>query len=93
MSLSQTPLNASHRALGAKGVQVPALVQKRALRQVKVQMARRGGQVHRFQRPAGFLLDDVQALAEPQEILHVLQLLSETVSDMVIWTWSRRAMA
>ena len=29
----------------------------------------------------------------PQEILHVLQLLSETVSDMVIWTWSRRAMA
>ena len=28
-----------------------------------------------------------------QEILHVLQLLSETVSDMVIWTWSRRAMA
>ena len=38
---------------------------------VKVQMTGVGGQVHRFQGTAGFLLDDVQALAEAQEILHV----------------------
>ena len=36
---------------------------------------------------------DIIWMGQPQEILHVLQLLSETVSDMVIWTWSRRAMA
>lgn len=36
---------------------------------------------------------DIIWMGQQQEILHVLQLLSETVSDMVIWTWSRRAMA
>ena len=57
----------------AKRVQVPAFVQKRDLGEVEVEVAGVRGQVHRLQRSAGFLLDDVQALAKPQKVLHVLK--------------------
>ena len=60
-------------AVGAKGVQLPAFVQKRDLGQVKVQMAGAGRQIHRFQRTARLLLDHIQALAQAQEVLHVLK--------------------
>ena len=61
------------RAQAAQGIGLAVLVGQLVLRKIQVEVTRLGGQVHRLERAAAFLVNDVQALHEAQVIAHLLR--------------------
>lgn len=64
-------LDPVHRALGAKGLGLPVLVQQGDLGVIDIQVAGVGGQIKRLEWAAAFLMQHVQRLHQPQIVAHL----------------------
>ena len=63
-------LDGIHRTLSPERVRLGVLVEQPNLREVQIEMPRFRGQVHRLERATTFLVHDVEALHESQEVAH-----------------------